>query len=221
MQSLTAVVLGATGLIGEQLVQQLLNDPAFSKVRILVRRPLNLSHPKLEVQVVNFDDLAEFRNKLGSGDCIFCCIGTTQKKVKGDKNAYRKVDLDIAFNAAQMGKDAGFTSYLLVSAVGANINSSNFYLRLKGEVEKKIAALNYAGFHAFRPGILLGERREFRLGEVIGKGVIQMISGLFLGNLRKYRGIQAADVAKAMIAAAKSDEKGMFVHHYEDMLKLE
>lgn len=80
MQTLTAVVLGATGLVGEQLVQQLLNDPAFSKVRILVRRPVKLSHQKLEVAILNFDDLAEFRRKLDRGNCIFCCIGTTQKK---------------------------------------------------------------------------------------------------------------------------------------------
>ena len=221
MQSLTAVVLGATGFIGEQLVQQLLNDDAFSKVRILIRRPVNLSHPKIEAQIVNFDNLSDYRSKLGSGECIFCCIGTTQKKVKGDKNRYRKIDMDIAFNAAQIGKDSGFTHYLLVSSVGANVDSSNFYFRLKGEIEKKIATLNFVGFHAFRPGILLGERKEFRLGVIAGKNAIQRISGLFLGKLRKYRGIKAADVAKAMVAASKSGEKRMFIHHYENMIKLE
>lgn len=171
--------------------------------------------------MVNFDSHKEFRSKLGSGDCIFCCIGTTQNKVKGDKNAYRKVDFDIPVNAAKMGKDAGFKNYLLVSSVGANARSSNFYLQLKGEVEKKIAELNFASFHVFRPSILLGERKEFRLGEIIGKSVIQMISGLFLGNLRKYKGIKAADVAKAMIAAAKSHKKGMLTYHYNEMMKLE
>jgi uncharacterized protein YbjT (DUF2867 family) len=219
MQSLTAVVLGATGLIGEQLVQQLLADSAFSKIRILVRRQVKLSHPKLEVQIVNFDNLVEYRSKLGKGDCIFCCIGTTQKKVKGDKIKYRKIDIDIPVNAAKMAKDAGFTNYLLVSAAGANAHVSNFYLRLKGEVEKEIAALNFVSFHAFRPGILLGDRKEFRLGETIGKGVMQAISGLLIGNLKKYKGIEGADVAKAMIAAAKSDGTGMFVHHYQDMMK--
>jgi len=217
--SITAVVLGATGLIGEQLVQQLLADPAFSKVRILVRRQVKLSHPKLEMQIVNFDNLVEYRSKLGQGDCIFCCIGTTQKKVKGDKNKYRKIDVDIPVNAAKMGKDAGFTGYLLVSAVGANSHAANFYLRLKGEVEREIADLNFVSFHAFRPSILLGERKEFRLGEIIGKGVMKGISGLFFGNLKKYKGIDGADVAKAMVAAAKSNGKGMFVHHYEDMIK--
>src|SRR4051794_36046383 len=125
MQSLTAVVLGATGLTGKALVQHLINDDVFSKVRILVRRRPDLSHPKLEVQLVNFDKLPEYRSKLRRGDCIFCCIGTTQKKVKGDKDAYRKIDFDIPVNAAKMGIDAGFTSYMLMSSVGANATSSN------------------------------------------------------------------------------------------------
>lgn len=216
---MTAAVLGSTGFIGEQLVQQLLNDPAFSKVRILVRRQVKLSHPKLEVQIVNFNNLVEYRSRLGQGDCIFCCIGTTQKKVKGDKNQYHKIDVDIPVNAAKMGKDAGFTTYLLVSAVGADAHAANFYLRLKGEAEKEIAALNFISFHAFRPSILLGERKERRLGETIGKGIMKVISGLFLGKLKKYKGIEGAVVAKAMIAAAKSGGKGMFVHHYQDMMK--
>lgn len=220
MQPMNAVVLGATGLIGEQLTQQLLNDSAFSKVRILVRKPVNLSHPKLEVEIVNFENPAAFRNKLGQGNCIFCCVGTTQKKVKGDKVAYRKVDFDIPVNAAKIANDAGFTNYLLVSAVGANAHASNFYLKLKGKVEDEIAALHFDSFHTFRPSVLLGERKEFRFGEIIAKGVIRMISGLFFGNLRKYKEINASAVAKAMIAAAKSDAKGMFVHHYDDMIKL-
>ena len=220
MQALTAVVLGATGLIGEQLVQQLLNDPVFSKVRILVRRQVELSHPKLEVAIVNFEHLTEYRQKVGRGDCIFCCIGTTQKQVKGDKVAYRKVDVDIPVNAAKIGKDAGFSRYLLVSAVGADARSKNFYLRLKGEVEREIGALNYDSFHAFRPSILYGNRKEFRLGETIGKGFMKVISVLFIGALQKYKGIDSVDVAKAMVAGAKNDRKGMFVHHYEDIMKL-
>lgn len=219
MRPLTAVVLGATGLICQQVVQQLLNDPAFSKIRILVRRQVELSHPKLEVELVNFIDLADYRKKLGTGDCIFCCIGTTNKQVKGDKAAYRKIDFDIAVNAAKLGKEAGFTDYLLVSAVGANATSSNFYLKLKGEVENAIAAISFQSFHAFRPSMLFGKRAEFRLAEIIGKPVMQALSVLLVGGLRKYRAIEGSAVAKAMVAQAKSGKKGMFVHHYEDMMK--
>lgn len=219
MQALTAVVLGATGLIGEQLVKQLLNDTDFSKVRILVRRPVELSHPKLEVQIVDFDNHVEYQSKLGSGDCIFCCIGTTNSKVKGDKTAYRKIDFDIPVNAAKMGKEAGFTNYLLVSAVGANAGSSNFYLRLKGEVEAEIARMNFQSFHAFRPSMLLGNRKEFRFAESIAKKVMSALSVLFVGRLKKYKGIGDLVVAKAMVASAKLGKKGIFVHHYEDMVK--
>jgi uncharacterized protein YbjT (DUF2867 family) len=219
MQSLTAVVLGATGLIGEQLVQQLLNNTNFSKIRILVRRPVEISHSKLEVQIVDFDNLIEYRQKLGKGDCIFCCVGTTTGKVKGDKSAYRKIDFDIPVNAARFGKDAGFTGYFLVSAVGANAGSANFYLKLKGEVEEAIAGIHFDSFHSFRPSILLGKRKEFRLGEVIGKGVMQALSLLFVGPLQKYKGIEGERVAKAMVAFATSGKKGHFVHHYKEMIE--
>jgi uncharacterized protein YbjT (DUF2867 family) len=219
MQPLTAVVLGGTGLVGQQLVQQLLTDRAFSKVRILVRRPVEISHPKLEVEIVDFQNLDEFKSKMGIGNCIFCCIGTTNKKVKGDKAEYRKIDYDIAVNAARMGKEAGFTSYLLVSAVGANTASSNFYLRLKGEVEKAIASVNFDSFHTFRPSMLLGERTESRLGETIGKGIMKTLSILLTGSFAKYKGIEDVTVAKAMIAAAKSHLKGFQIHYYSDMVK--
>lgn len=216
---MTAVVLGATGLVGEQLVRQLLNDTAFSKVRILVRRRVELSHPKLEAGIVNFENLVDYRKKLDHGDCIFCCIGTTLKKVKGDKKAYHKIDVEIPVNAAKMAKDAGFTKYLLVSSVGADARSKNFYLKLKGEVEREIAAVNFNSFHVFRPSMLLGERKEFRLAELIGKGIMRGLSGVLVGNLKKFKGIDAVNVAQAMVTAAKSDGRGMFVHHYNDMMK--
>ena len=220
MKPLSAVVLGSTGLIGEQLVKQLLNDPDFSKVTILVRRAVDMSHSKLIIQVVNFDDLVDVRTAIGMGDCIFCCVGTTQKKVNGDRDAYKKVDVDIPVNAAKIASEAGFSSFLLISAVGADINAGNFYLKMKGEVEKEIAALPFASFQVFRPSILYGKRKEFRLGELIGKGMMKVIGNFFWGNLTKYRGIDAIDVANAMKNAAKSDSKGMVIHHYADMLLL-
>jgi uncharacterized protein YbjT (DUF2867 family) len=220
MQSLTAVVLGATGLIGEQLVQLLLNNAAFSKVRILVRRPVQLSHPKLEVEAVDFNNLTEYRSKLGHGDCIFCCIGTTNGKVKGDKIAYRKIDFDIPVNAANFGKDAGFSTYLLVSSVGANEKAANFYLNLKGHVEAAIAATGFGAFHVFRPSILLGKRKEFRLAEKTGKALMQAASVLFVGGLKKYKGIQSITVAQAMMHAATWGRKGVTLYHYDEIGEL-
>lgn len=220
MQPLSVVVLGYTGLTGGELVQQLLNDNTISSVSILVRKPVELSHSKLTVQVTDFNNLTNFRKKLGRGNCLFCCIGTTQSKVKGDKEAYRKVDVDIPVNAAKMAMDAGFSTYLLVSAVGANAHSTNFYLKLKGEVEKEIAALNFHAFHTFRPSFLLGVRKEVRVGERIAKGAIKVLSFLLFGSMKKYKGIYAKDVANAMVVAAKSDNNGMIVHHYADMISM-
>jgi uncharacterized protein YbjT (DUF2867 family) len=220
MQPLTAVVLGATGLIGEQLVKQLLHDPAFSKIRILVRRPVQFSDSKLEVVVVNFDDPADYQNKLGHGDCIFSCIGTTNKKVKGDKLAYRKIDFDIPVQAAKTGRLNGFTTFLLVSSVGANAASANFYLKLKGEVEREIAAIHFQSFQVFRPGILYGARKEQRPGELVGKALMKFIDLLLYRGVKKYRGIEASAVAKAMVGAAKSGPTGTYIHHFTEIVEL-
>jgi uncharacterized protein YbjT (DUF2867 family) len=119
-----------------------------------------------------------------------------------------------------LGKEAGFKNYLLVSAVGANPTSNNFYLKLKGEVERDIAALNFNGFHIFQPSILLGKRDEFRLGETIGKGIVQGLSAFLVGSFNKFKAVDAGDVAEAMIAAAKQKEQGKFIYQYGEIIKL-
>lgn len=220
MQAQTAVVLGATGLIGSLLTELLLNDPAFKSVRVLVRKPYSTQHAKLDVQLVSFDDINGFKNKLGTGDCIFCCVGTTQKKVKGDKAAYRRVDYDIPVNAARLASEAGFTKYLLVSAAGANAGSMNFYARLKGDVENAVKTFPFKSIHIFQPSILFGNRQEFRLGELIGKGIMKALSFLFTGKLKKYKGINALDVARAMVAAAKKNDTGIKTYQYAEMMQL-
>lgn len=214
MNTQTAVVLGSTGLIGSQLLNQLLTDDAFTRVRVLVRRPLTITDPKLEVCITDFSNYAEYQTKLGKGDCIFCCIGTTNAKVKGDKVEYRKIDFDIPVNAARFGKEAGFKQFLLVSAVGANSKSSIFYSRLKGEAEEVIATFQFKSFHVFRPSVLLGNRTENRLGERIGKVLFSVFSFLIPS---KYKGIKDVDVAKAMINAAKEGKEGMRFYYYGDM----
>jgi uncharacterized protein YbjT (DUF2867 family) len=220
MHRKTAVVLGATGLIGQHLVQELLHNEFFSKVRILVRRPLSLDHPKADIQVVNFNDEKDIAAKIDIGDVIFCCIGTTRKKVKGNKTEYRKVDYDIPIITARLGVQHGFNQFLLVSAIGANPIAANFYLQLKGCIEEDITALPFESIHIFRPSILLGKREEFRPGENIGKAFMQGISFLLQGAWRKYRPIAAADVAKAMVAAANKEEAGVHMYEYDEMQKL-
>ncbi len=220
MKPQTAVVLGATGLIGSEVVTLLLADDNFVVVRVLVRRPYTVKHPKLDVQEVDFDNTNDFKDKLGVGDAIFCCIGTTNSKMKGDKNAYRKVDYDIAVNAARLGLEANYTQFLLVSAVGANASSKNFYTKLKGEVEDAVARVPFKSIHMFQPSILFGNRKEFRLGEMIAKGLMKALSFLFIGSLNKYKGIDANDVARAMVAASKKQKPGVSKYQHKQMMTL-
>ncbi|MFL5744486.1 MAG: NAD(P)H-binding protein [Niastella sp.] len=216
----TAVVLGATGLIGQHLVQELLQNEFFTKVRILVRRPLTLNHPKADIQVVNFNDEKDIAARIDIGDVIFCCVGTTRKKVKGNKTEYRKVDYDIPIITARLGVQHGFSQFLMVSAIGANPVAANFYLQLKGCIEEDITALPFESIHIFRPSLLLGKREEFRLGERMGGVVIKAVSFLLIGAWRKYKPIQAADVAKSMVAAANREIAGVHMYEYDEMKAL-
>src|SRR5690606_361824 len=145
--------IGATGLIGHILVEYLLKDPAFRNVRILVREKTGLSHIKLEEKVVNFNDIDDYTQKFGRGDVIFSCVGTTQKKVKGDKLAYKKVDYDIPVNAAKIGIENGFKKFMLVSSVGADATAKNFYLKLKGETEDALKEFSFENISFFQPSI--------------------------------------------------------------------
>ena len=208
---MTATLIGTTGLIGGYLLEELLQDDYYDTIRILIRRPLELIHPKLEKKLVDFTDAESFRLALKGNDVVFCTIGTTQKKVKGDKEAYRKVDYDITVNAAKFCKMNGCETFVFVSSVGANSKSNNFYLKLKGEVEDAVKAVGLKSVHIMRPSVLLGDRKEFRLGEKISKGMMSTFSFLIPS---KYKPIHGRDVAKAMVAAAKKHDEGFFVLEY-------
>lgn len=222
MSAKTATLIGATGLVGGELLSLLLNDPYFEAVRILVRRPFNVAHPKLQKKLVDFSDNDSLLVALDGSDVVFVAVGTTQKKVKGDQAAYRKVDHDIPVHAARFASMVGCKTFVLVSAVGANSKSKNFYLRLKGEVENEIRELAHRGkgldsIHIMRPSMLLGHREEFRMGEKIGNPLMKVFSFLLPA---KYKPIYSKDVAKAMIAASKKTEQGVFVYEYEDMKRM-
>ena len=211
MSTKTATLIGATGLIGNYLLQLLLEDPYFETVRILIRRPYELKHPKLEKKIVDFTNGDSMLVAVDNSDVVFCTVGTTQRKVKGNKDAYRKVDYDIVVNAARFSKMTGCGKFILVSSVGANSKSNNFYLKLKGEVEVAVDSAGLNTVHIMRPSILLGDRIEFRLGEKIGKVFMSAFSFLLPS---KYRPIHAGDVAKAMLAAAKKSDEGFFIREY-------
>lgn len=222
---MTATLIGSTGLIGGYLLDELLNDNYFDKIKILIRRPLEISHPKLEKKLVDFNDSDSLLVAIDNSDVVFCAIGTTQKKVKGDKEAYRKIDYDIPVKAARFCKMTGCEKFILVSSVGANSKSNNFYLKLKGEVEDEIKKTELKSVYIMRPSMLVGDRKEFRIGEKFFTPLMKIFSFLLPS---KYKPIHAKDVAKAMIAAAKKSEeaqpddpvgRGFFVWEYGEMKK--
>jgi uncharacterized protein YbjT (DUF2867 family) len=215
MPSQTAVVLGATGLIGSHVLEALLNDDSFTTVKALVRRPLTFTHPKLQILITDFSNFKNYQDNIGKGDCIFCCIGTTNAQVKGDKRLYRTIDFDIPVNAARFGKEAGYRQFLLVSAVGANSKSRIFYSRLKGEVEEVIDSFQFKSFHVFQPSFLLGKRKEQRTGEYFFKTILK---GLAFITPAKYKPVEAAAVAKAMLKAAKEAKEGKHVYTYAEII---
>ncbi|MBL7737742.1 MAG: NAD(P)H-binding protein [Chitinophagaceae bacterium] len=215
--SKTVSLIGVTGLIGSHLYELLKKDTRIGTIRLIVRRPVPKDDPRVEIKLVDFADAESLQLAIDGSDVVFCTIGTTQKKVKGDKEAYRKIDYDIPVHAARCCKATGCGTFVLVSAVGANSKSSNFYLRLKGEVEDAVKGIGLRSVHFMRPSILLGARKEFRLGEKIGTVVMPVISFLFPA---KYKAVHAQDVARAMLAAANENKDGVFVYEYREMRKL-
>lgn len=220
MNELTAVIIGATGLTGNLVVEELLKDTDFKSVRVLVRKPVINIHPKIEQQIVDFNDFDDYDKKFGGGDVIFCCVGTTQKKVNGDKILYEKIDHDIPVNAAKIGVAHHFKKFLIVSAVGANENSSNFYLKLKGKTENSLKKFPFESLSIFQPSLLNGNRKENRTGEKIAQVLMDILSFLFLGPLQKYKAIGADNLARAMVYESKQKKAGTHYYQYPGMMDM-
>jgi uncharacterized protein YbjT (DUF2867 family) len=202
----TALVAGSTGLIGGQLLSLILEDPYYDKVIALSRKPLSLTHAKLQNILVEVDQINQ--NKDLNAEDVFCCLGTTIKQAK-TKEAFRKVDFDYPLELAKILKANGAKQFLLVSALGSNKNSGVFYNRVKGEVEEAIAAVGYDSFHIFKPSLLVGPRKEQRSGEDAAK-VFYKIFGFLIP--KKYKEIESIKVARAMIALAKTEKQGLQIH---------
>lgn len=205
----TALVIGATGLVGGQLLRQLLDSPDYATVIALVRRPIDWQHPKLQQIIFDFDHPDPEKV---TGDDLYCAMGTTLKKA-GSKEAQYRIDCLYPYEVGKIARLNGFKQYLLVSSVGADAGSSNFYLRTKGELEQKLRDLAFDTFISARPSILFGEREESRPAEKIGIALAKGINGLLVGPWRKYRGIEAATVAKALIRLASQGLNG--THYVE------
>jgi uncharacterized protein YbjT (DUF2867 family) len=203
----TAIVIGATGLVGSYLVTELINSDNYNKVVLLVRKKPDFVHHKIEAHVIDFENID---TELIKGDDLFCAIGTTIKKA-GSKQHQYKIDCDYPVKIAQIAKQNHVKQFVLISSIGANANSSNFYLKTKGELEEKITALQFNLFAILRPSFILGKRNEFRLGEKIGIVFVKLLSPIFVGGLKKYKGVHAIDIAKKMLVLATSNLQGTLI----------
>lgn len=206
----TALIAGASGLVGGQLLTRLLDSPAYDRVISVGRRSLPIDDPKLTQLTVDFTTL-DLRALPAVPDEIFCALGTTIRQAK-TKEAFRQVDQVYVLALARLARAAG-ASFHLVSSLGADPTSGFFYMKVKGEVEAELKSMGLPSLHIYQPSLLLGHRKQFRLGEAIASAVSPLYNLLMMGPLRKYRGIQAADVAAAMVAAAAAGKAG--AHTYE------
>ncbi|TWR24334.1 NAD-dependent epimerase/dehydratase family protein [Mucilaginibacter achroorhodeus] len=212
-----AIIAGASGLIGSKLLEILLQKAQYSEVLVLVRKELPVSHPKLVQLVINFDELDKHAAAI-TGHVVFSCLGTTKAQTP-DKNEYRKIDHDYPVKLAQLARQNGVKHFHLISAVGANENSSNSYLKLKGEVERDVEKVGLPVLHIYRPSMLVGERKDRRIAETIINGLFKVIDPLLVGGLKKYQSIKAPQLAWAMFKKSLDNAEGTFIHT-TDKIKL-
>lgn len=217
MPDRTALLLGASGLVGRHTLGRLAHDGRWSRVVTLGRRPLPASanaggavSASHEDHVVDFDRLEE-QAELFACDDLFCCLGATIKKA-GSEEAFRHVDLEIPFEAAQLAYAAGATQMLLVSALGADPDSCLFYNRTKGEAERAVEEVGFDAVQILRPSLLTGDRDETRLGERVGELVLYLAAPILLGPLAKLKPTRAEDVARALVETAAARPTGVHVY---------
>ena len=208
----TALIAGSTGLIGKQLLELVLDDPYYSEVKAISRKPIAIANPKFKNIVLDSDGLEANADQLKADD-VFCCLGTTIRNA-GSKAAFRKIDYEYPLELARITKSQGASQYLLVTALGSDKNSSVFYNKVKGEVEDAIDAINFQTHHIFRPSLLMGPRSESRSGEEAAKVFFRYFG--FLVPL-KYKGIESIKVAKAMLHFAKQNQSGKFIHESKEL----
>ena len=213
-----AIIAGASGLIGSKLLSILLHESYYDEVLILVRKELQLSHKKLVQLVIDFDKLDDHAAAV-TGHAIFCCLGSTQKKTP-DLAVYRQIDHDYPLKLAQLAKQNSVEQYHLVSSIGANSQSSNFYTKMKGETEADIEQVKMKCLHIYRPSFLVGARNESRPRERFFLGLTKLINPLLVGSLRNYRSIPAETVARAMFNESIKKQEGVFVHSSEKITLL-
>ena len=199
----TALLVGATGLTGNLLLQLLLTNNDYENVTVYTRRTLGINHPKLKEKIIDFDTL----NETVQAEDVFCCLGTTIKKA-GSKPAFEKVDYEYPLRIAKLQQQVGSQNFLVISAMGANANSMIFYSRVKGKLENELQQLGYRSLYILRPSLIVGDRKEKRTGEKIGMILSAIINPILVGPLKKYKSVSAMAIAKAMMHFASLNAIG-------------
>ena len=205
----TALIFGSSGLVGSYLLDLIINDNNYNKIKLFVRSELINTNSKLEIIKIDFNNLENYKDSIVGDDCFFC-IGTTRKNTP-DKNEYTKIEYNLPIDVAKIAKSNSVNNFIYISSLGANPNATSLYLKNKGQAEEELKKLNFSNLSILRPSILLGNRKENRFGEKIGIFAMKTLSPLFLGKIKKYKPIKVENVAKTMLQVAqKNYQKIMF-----------
>lgn len=215
MKTKIALIFGSSGLTGSILLSHLLGSPDYDKVKIFVRKPISLQHPKLEQIITDFEKIKDVSHQI-TGDEIYLCLGTTMAKA-GSKEAFYKVDYTYTIQAATLAYENGVNHAILISSMGADPNSLIYYSKVKGGVEKSLGLIPFQSISVVRPSLLLGERKEHRLGEKTWAFMSKLFSVLFVGPLMKYKPITADAVARAMINIASKNKSGFNIYESDKL----
>jgi uncharacterized protein YbjT (DUF2867 family) len=211
-----AIVIGATGLVGNLILKEILNDDNFSDVRIFVRKPTGIKNQKLKEIISPMKDIISLKSEI-QGDVLFNALGTTIKQA-GSKEEQQRIDRDLPVSFARIAAENGVGIMLNVSSVGAEMNGG-FYLKTKAEMEKGTEEFFPQKVFHFRPGLLVGKRKEFRLAEKIAFGAMKIIDPVLTGSAKKYRSMPADKLAKAMVNLSKNPVWSTTVLYYPDIMK--
>jgi uncharacterized protein YbjT (DUF2867 family) len=218
MKKRSALVLGATGLVGGYCLRYLLDEPMYTRVAVLARKPITIQHEKLVHLVADFDECEALGDWMTADD-VFCCLGTTIKKA-GSQDAFRRVDFDYTIKLAALTQHCGARQFLIVTSLGADSHSRIFYSRVKGEIEDALRKVPFNALHIFRPSLLIGVRPEHRTSEIAGMLFLSGLKYAMTGPLKKYRTIRASDVARAMVGVALWDMSGIRVYESNQIQEL-
>lgn len=214
----TALIAGATGLVGTELLRLLVEGAEYERVIAITRRPLAARHDKLIERTVDFDQLKQYQDAFAVDD-VYCCLGTTIKKAKS-KSAMYKIDVEYPLEIARLSSEQGAKQFVLVSSLGADPNAFAWYSRMKGELERKVCEIPFRTHAIVRPSLLLGDRTEYRAGERAAAWIARNAPFLFFGPLQAYRAIEAQDVALAMYRIARSERPGVGIYPSQELASI-